>query len=138
MPSADPETFEIMPWGVRDAKQVFYRNEGIEGGDSKSMKLIGFGFLRDDKHVYRRGKIVPQANPETFRPIGDHKADRDNGYFTDGERVYCRSRLMSGCDVATFQHIKGAYAKDKNHFYFQGNTFERQNEIAHRGKSSNQ
>ena len=130
IPDADPLTFKVLPWCVKDGKHVFYYNNTMQGCDPGSVQLIGHGFIRDKSHVYRRGKKVIEANPDTFRPFGSHKKDPNNDYFTDGERVYCLSELIDRCDIATFEHIRGGYAKDKNNMYFRGKTFEHQNRIA--------
>ena len=39
-----------------DKGKVYYRNKILEGANPKTVELIGFSLLKDDKNIYYMGK----------------------------------------------------------------------------------
>lgn len=84
----------------------------------------------DKNRVYYENRILPGANPLTFRIFWSHYVSENNvsnnnkdaSYSCDGDHVYYRDSLMSGVDVSSF--ICGydfvgssSFAFDKNRYY---------------------
>lgn len=84
----------------------------------------------DKNRVYYENRLLPEANPQTFKIFPSHYVSEDyvsnnnkNSYYScDGNRVYYRDSLMLGVDVASF--ICGydfvasqSFAFDKNRYY---------------------
>lgn len=64
----------------------------------------------DKNRVYYENRLLPGANPQTFRIFQSHYVskdyvsnnNKDASYSCDGDRVYYRDSLMSGVDVSSF------------------------------------
>lgn len=84
----------------------------------------------DKNRVYYENRLLPGANPQTFRIFQSHYVsenyvsnnNKDDCYSCDGDHVYYRDSLMSGVDVSSF--ICGydfvdscSFAFDKNRYY---------------------
>ncbi len=84
----------------------------------------------DKNQVYYENRLLPKANPQTFRVFQlhyvseDHVStnNKDHDYSHDGDRVYYRDSLILGADIASF--ICGydfvdscSFAFDKNRYY---------------------
>lgn len=84
----------------------------------------------DKSRVYYENRLLPGANPQTFRIFQSHYVskdyvsnnNKDANYSSDGDHVYYRDSLMSGVDVSSF--ICGydfvdscSFAFDKNRYY---------------------
>ncbi|MBQ6204834.1 MAG: DKNYY domain-containing protein [Prevotella sp.] len=87
----------------------------------------------DKNRVYYQNRLLPKANPQTFKIFPSHYVSEDyvsnnnksSSYSCDGNRVYYRDSLMLGVDVASFicgydYVISQSFAFDKNRYY-QGN-----------------
>ncbi|WP_333994164.1 DKNYY domain-containing protein [Burkholderia cepacia] len=86
---------------------------------------LGFGFMRDDAHVYchdgplrdRAGNLIEGIAIDSFRPLSRYLA-------TDGVRAYActftwlRFTVLD-VDAATFRLLDESHAVDANHVYFQ-------------------
>ncbi len=86
---------------------------------------LGFGFMRDDAHVYchdeplrdRDGNLIEGIVIDGFRPLSQYLA-------TDGVRAYARTFTwlrftVLDVDAATFRRLDESHAVDANHVYFQ-------------------
>ena len=64
----------------------------------------------DNKQVYYENRLLPDANPQTFKILPSHYVSKDyvsnnnksTKYSCDGNHVYYRDSLMHGVDVSTF------------------------------------
>ncbi|RQZ20218.1 hypothetical protein DIE14_29595 [Burkholderia sp. Bp9017] len=106
-------------------------DRGIPDESGTNMTLrenLGFGFMRDDAHVYchdgplrdRAGNVIEGIAIDGFRPLSRYLA-------TDGVRAYaCTFTLLRftvlDVDVATFRLLDESHAVDANHVYFQNRT----------------
>lgn len=95
----------------------------------------------DKTHVYYENRLLPEANPRTFKVFSAHyisevevsSNNKSSTYSYDDSHVYYRDSLMLGVDIPSF--ICGedfvsseSFAFDKNHFY-QGEPNPRINEL---------
>ncbi|MBO4314927.1 MAG: DKNYY domain-containing protein, partial [Prevotella sp.] len=84
----------------------------------------------DKNRVYYENRLLPEANPQTFRIFPIHYVseehvsnnNKDFDYSHDGNRVYYRDSLMRGVDVASFicgyDYVDSiSFAFDKNRYY---------------------
>lgn len=68
---ADPMTFAVVGNNYsRDERHVFYKLTAISGADPRTIMYLGNAdgseYARDKSFVYRDGKVIPDANPNTF------------------------------------------------------------------------
>ena len=84
----------------------------------------------DKNRVYYENRLLPEANPQTFKVFPIHYVSKDYvsnnnkdfDYSYDGNRVYYRDSLMYGVDVASFicgyDYVDSiSFAFDKNRYY---------------------
>ena len=84
----------------------------------------------DKKRVYYENRLLPEANPQTFKIFPSHYVseehvsnnNKSSYYSYDGDRVYYRDSLMQGVDVASFicgyDYVDSkSFAFDKNRYY---------------------
>ena len=84
----------------------------------------------DKNRVYYENRLLPEANPQTFKILPSHYVSDDYmatdnkgaNYSHDGNRVYYRDSLMLGVDVASFicgyDYVDSiSFAFDKNRYY---------------------
>lgn len=72
-------------------------------------------YARDKDKVYYQGRILINANPNTFEII-----DGVNNYSKDESLVYYDDKLINDTDIETFKSLGRSYAKDKNLVYLSG------------------
>jgi hypothetical protein len=127
---------EILGEGYsKDAKRVFYKDEGIEGADAATftvrihkddlVKGQRFVVARDCGHFYTSDTpTCDMADGATFKELG-------RGYSRDSRQVYYLSSVVEGADPASFSttEVHGVAAvargapvvRDKNSAYQFGN-----------------
>lgn len=141
----DMETFEIVEFNeyclwAKDSKCGYYDSTHIEGIDYETFKSAGTFVAKDKNHVYRFGKLLPQADPETFEDMeGCYMKDKNHlwyedsimpdavgqsadskwNYAWDSKHVWYNGQLLKGADPKTFEVLKsGYYAKDAKHVWY--------------------
>ncbi|WP_188466022.1 DKNYY domain-containing protein [Marivirga lumbricoides] len=133
--NADPNSFEALESYIgKDQNSVFVRYYKADTDiDNKSFELIRFDeefFGKDERHVYavfynssNPLQIFPEADPATFKPIGEY-------YAVDDSHVYHYSyyrghiKLLEGVKPENFKleydPETGADAKSHNKLFRQG------------------
>ena len=53
-----------------DRGKVYYGNEILEGANPKTVELIGFSLLKDDKNVYYMGEKIKDIKIKNFEKLG--------------------------------------------------------------------
>ena len=103
-----------------------------EGTDFTTLRRVERyrDWYADKNRVYFENRLLPEANPQTFKIFPSHYVSKDYvsnnnknaAYSYDGNRVYYRDSLMFGVDVSSF--ICGtdfiysqSFAFDKNRYY---------------------
>jgi hypothetical protein len=99
--------------------KVIFDGKLIETAHRKQFKIMDTemrGYAKDDKHAYYSGKIIPDADVQTFRL---YKCEY---YSTDGNSVYYLGEKIEGADAATFGPTENSnwLHRDKNHVYDEG------------------
>lgn len=126
---ADPATFADLGLGYgKDASHIFYGNTGTFGSlkgniipeaDPASFVVVADNYGKDNAHIYSIGKMLQDADVNTFTRIGD------SIYFKDKSHIWYRNDngpgglgLIPGADLATFV-LTDSYggAKDAYHTY---------------------
>jgi len=136
--NADVASFRLLEHDVfADKHFIYYKGKIVQGSDgSKECKFItdthfgevidfgelDFGNVRIEKdkciffinnnNVYCNGKLIENADPETFAVLNT------SGFATDKKNVYFKTEILKGGDATTFTYIDGNYYKDKRHVYF--------------------
>ncbi|MBQ3910505.1 MAG: DKNYY domain-containing protein [Muribaculaceae bacterium] len=113
---ANVKGFEVIKWNeddmwAIDGRCAYYDSIRIDNVDIATFKLQAYNCATDRNHVYRFGKIVPEADPATY-------IEEWNGlYSRDKNHIWYLGDLIEDIDVATFVIDKDG-AHDKNgHFY---------------------
>jgi hypothetical protein len=136
----------------RGARRVYTKT--LEGADAETFHEISLSYFVDKNHVYYRDKIIKEANPKTFKSIGEH-----GSYFQDGQNIYYSGKKIDadpdsfiimknryghsseyardrryvwkfgkkieGMDASSLTLLSSSYyTKDKNHIYFNDKIFE--------------
>ena len=78
----------------------------------KSNENDGNTYATDGLYVYANDTVLPGADPESFRFVGD--------YEIDYRIVYYAGTTISGADPETFRTAAGEYATDATTVYYAG------------------
>ncbi|MDR2148999.1 MAG: DKNYY domain-containing protein [Tannerella sp.] len=124
--NADRETFVVLSeWYAKDKNRVYYHSNPDIYVDAPTFEVEVDGdnyILRDKNHVYRlvrsnepsekerEFKVVPDANPATFRELGNKWSKDDKTIYYNYEKT--------DADLQTFMNISEYFSKDKNYLYF--------------------
>ncbi len=95
-----------------DKYSVFFMGKEIKGADPVTFREVAF-YIGQDKHRAYRREIPTQ--------IKDYKKLTQLGrlMYSDGTNIYdLEFHILSGADVATFEHIAGNWYRDKNHVWW--------------------
>ena len=93
-----------------DKRNVYYRNEILEGANPKTAELIGFSLLKDDKNVYYMGEKIKDVKIKNFEKLGQN-------YWKNENKIYYQDKKIENADIMSFKVLNEDYAKDKNHVY---------------------
>ncbi|MBR5086638.1 MAG: DKNYY domain-containing protein [Muribaculaceae bacterium] len=97
-------------WAM-DNRYAYYDSLRIDSVDIKTFKVKTWNTAVDSKRVYRYGKVLPLADPETY--VEDWKGM----YSRDKAHIWYLGELLEDVDYETFT-VDGNDAHDKNgHFY---------------------
>lgn len=97
-------------WAM-DNKYAYYDSLRIDSVDIKTFKVKTWNTAVDSKHVYRYGKVLPLADPETY------DEEWKGMYSRDKAHIWYMGELLEDVDYATFT-VDGNDAHDKyGHFY---------------------
>ncbi len=135
---ADPNSFELLTFPYsRDDDQFFFYWKEVENIDLESFQLLespGVNseapftyYAKDTNHVYYYGKIIPQADPNTFERLFLEGLEfelfeefRFTNYSRDKNHVFFGSQIVEGADPESFQLVNAYYSADDNNVYRYG------------------
>ena len=108
----DVESFEILKWHdddlwAKDSQYAYYDTIRIVTPDLPSFRVIAWNAAADSRYVYRYGKILPLADPETY--VEDWK----ELYSRDKSHIWYCGELVRDADYETFTVDKDGNASDK-------------------------
>ena len=109
---ADMATFEVLKrndddvW-CKDSRYAYYDSLRLDDVDVATFKVTGWNVAIDSRHVYRYGKVLPLADPNTY--VEDWKGL----YSRDKEHIWYAGTLLEDVDYATFDVDKEGNAADK-------------------------
>ena len=118
--NVDPVTFKVLKqyeddlWGI-DSRYAYYDTTRIEA-DVATFKVKDWCVAVDKNNVYRYGKILPLADPETYQESWE-------GYYSrDKAHIWYMGDLVEDADYATFKVDKQnpSSASDKNGVFERG------------------
>lgn len=151
---ADPRTFTAIHqrWG-KDKKHVYVDGKPVPGADPRSIAVIDpeRHFVKDKNAIYDpyRGRIIPTADPASFKLTGPYGKDKQQvwlmegkatftllpgvksknfkllappHYATDGRLVVYMDTVIEGADAGSFKADADwpEYSRDKAHVYYKG------------------
>jgi len=145
IPGADPGSFRVVSERLggesfgADKNAVFCSDIRLDGSNPASFRLLSEGYAKDSNKVYYFCTSVPDADPATFEKVGRYWHDRAHVYHLGktvkdmnpqrlvqrpnelwawDDRVACVDvRCLHPDDIASFQVIRGVYAKDRFSWY---------------------
>lgn len=92
---------------------------------------LGNGWEKDARGVYHANRLFTEADPQTITvfPSGEYAADqnhiyRSTAYWPQFRLPSPEDHRVRDADRATFEDLKGGWAKDKNHVYYGGEIVE--------------
>ena len=100
---ADVESFEFIKWlydgdfWAKDSRYVYYDSLRVDSADVATFNVVKSIWARDKYHVFRFGKLLPDADPATYDE-GDYW-----GYSMDRNHVWFYGELLKDVDRATFE-----------------------------------
>lgn len=109
----DVESFEVIKWSygsfwAKDSRYAYFDDYRFEA-DLPTFKVKSKGYAKDKYHVYFfGGHIIPDADPSTFKPIGD------SGYYRDKSHIWYCDVLLEDADYDTFEVDDFDSAHDKH------------------------
>lgn len=86
----------------------------VETADADSfVQFPNYGYARDRKHVFWRGSVIEEADPETFECL-------EYDYSRDREKVFWRDRTIVGADPSSFSILKGSdlWSRDVHEVFY--------------------
>ena len=98
-------------WGI-DNTSAYYDTIRIDNCDLASFKVLGYNVAVDRNHVYRYGKILPLADPETY------DEDWTDYYSRDKSHIWYMGTLLEDADHDSFEVDKEQIAHDKNGYFY--------------------
>jgi hypothetical protein len=117
---AQPASFKLIDkLYSKDSEMVFYKGVPIPLAEAKSFTIIDDELAKDAHRLYYNGLPLSGSNPEQYKFI--HQS-QFYIYIRSGERIYLDSKLVSVCDIDTFQvnQIRNNRAQDKKCAYYYG------------------
>ncbi len=119
---AKPASFKLIDKSYsQGSEMVFYKGIPIPLAEAKSFTVIDDQLAKDAHRLYFNGLPLSGSNPEQYKFI---YRSQFHSYILSGERLYYDSRLMSPCDIDTFQvnRTQNNRAQDKKCAYYFGKT----------------
>lgn len=105
---------------------VLYRGEALGGADAASFRDLGFGYAKDNNHVWMHGRILEYVDPASFRvsrrygkPEGAPHGSGP-GYMKTDFDVFFHGKKIDGASASTFRELADGYAADAFNVYFRG------------------
>ncbi len=101
----------------RDAKHVYYEAKVMPGADPATFKDLGWPMAADAVQVYYEGRAIVGADPVTFMAV-----EGGVSRYRDKNHVYARDKVIEGADPATYVPVgDGRLGRDKNDYYVRNN-----------------
>ena len=109
---ADMKSFKVIKWfeddfWAKDSRCAYYDTTRIDSVDLPSFEIIEMSTAKDKNHVYYFGKVIPDADPATFKTIDGTVYSRDKSH------IWCGDDLLKDADYETFEVDDMTRAHDK-------------------------
>ena len=107
--SADPNSFKILqnPFYGKDKKSVFYQGKIIKQADPQSFSILDDLYAKDKWHAFFQGKLMVSSLGASFHLL-------DNDYSTDGTDVFYRGIALKVQSTKNFRFISQSPSDEKN------------------------
>jgi len=100
VPIGDYRSFHVLDYYfAADTKNVYYKNELVEGADPETFAVLEHNYAADAKNVYYENELVEGADPETFAVLKENPH-----YGKDKNRVYYKARGTTIRDLNDLKH----------------------------------
>ncbi len=131
---ADPQSFQPFEQGrskrikrpfsniitiAKDKNHVYVGGEVVKDADPDSFKKLGDLYAIDKERVFFDFQIIEGADRNTFRELNKAGSSFQELYH-DRNHVYLNGKVLEGIDASTITSVgrSSAYSKDQNHVYY--------------------
>lgn len=83
----------------------------LEEVDASSFLALGYGYGKDELHVWHDGKIIRLPDAKSFEVIDFH-------FSKDAQNAYLNDEVIEDADGSSFELINNQYVKDKDHCFY--------------------
>lgn len=122
---AQSKNYPYQDW-AKDRNHVYFRESPIIGADPTTFTLIDETFAKDKNHVYFTSdyetpsvKILPDADPKTFKIVYEASPIFDIYYSKDGRHAFRNANIIPNSDARSFTVIDNNWSKDNKHVYYE-------------------
>lgn len=119
LPDADAETFEVLEQKeyAKDKKNVYREGKIIEGADPDSFEVLENDFARDKDQGYFQSKAIPNSIGKDFKVLRWR-------FSTDGSEVFWELKPLGVTDIENFRFLNtdksDPWSTDGRHYFSYG------------------
>lgn len=102
---------------------VYFCDTPISDADILTFRDLGYGYAKDNRHVYLYGEILLYVDPATFRVSRQYGPDggtHKRGYLISNFDVFYNGKKVEDASAQSFEVLKDGYAKDAFNVYWNG------------------
>lgn len=102
---------------------VYFCDTPISDADILTFRDLGYGYAKDNRHVYLYGEILLYVDPATFRVSRQYGPDggtHKRGYLISSFDVFYNGKKVEDASAQSFEVLKDGYAKDAFNVYWNG------------------
>jgi hypothetical protein len=119
---AKPNNFQLIgdstSYYAKDDSLVYYYGKIVINADPESFEVIGYGYSHDKNFAYYNGELISGLKGEGFSVLKDCYLGSDGVTLCNGKMK------IDNSDAKTFTIIECGYYKDKNQVYLNGKVLE--------------
>jgi len=105
------ELDDIRMW-AKDSQTVYFDSLHVKDANPATFRILDFLEGKDDRHVFYREEILPDADPNTYEVLGLYSKDKSHVW-------YC-GNLVEDADAASFHLDKEEEGVDKYGSFLNG------------------
>ncbi len=99
---------------IKNDSSVYYYGKVLPDADPNSFEMLEYGYSHDKNYAYYNGEKIEGLKGESFKVIKDCYLGSDGILLCNG------NKKLEHSDAATFKAIECGYYKDKNNVYLNG------------------
>lgn len=108
---------------VKDDKHVYYRGKIIPEIDAESYRANLFGYSKDKNNYYYHENGIKKVEGADYKTFKPMKKDRYK-YAKDKYNIFFHEIIIKGADLDTFEILPVNFSKDKNGYFYKEQRLE--------------